>query len=249
MQYFWETVESLKAAKIKNVGFAHFGNTHAMWLIITVIACIAVAILYRSLSERGRLNMRITLAMLCVADEVYKIVTLSMMDAYTAKYLPLHLCSINIIIIAVHAFKPTKTMDNFLYAFCIPSSILALMMPTWNELPLANFMHLHSFTVHILLLLYPLMLTFGGDIIPDARQLPKTLALLLGFAAVAYFVNENTTGTNFMFLKSASDIAPLVLFKKLCGTHLVGFPVIAAVVLALMYVPAHLYRNHKKNHL
>lgn len=247
MQYFWETVESLKAAKIKGVGFKHFGYTHTAWLILTLALCIFAVILYRRLNARGRRNMRITVAMLCVADEIYKIVTLSALGAYTAKYLPLHLCSINIIIIAVHAFKPTKTMDNFLYAFCIPSSLLALLMPTWNELPFANFMHLHSFTVHILLLMYPLILTLGGDIKPDAKQLPKTILLLLGFAVVAWVVNENTKGTNFMFLKSPSDIAPLVFFDKFCGTHLIGFPVIAAAVLALMYIPISVYRKVKKS--
>ncbi len=246
MQYFWETVESLKAAKIKGVGFKHFDDTHMMWICITLAVCIAGVSLYKSLGTRGRRNMRFAVAALCVADEIYKIVTLSMMGAYTAKYLPLHLCSINIIIIAVHVFKPTKTMDNFLYAFCIPSAILALVIPTWTELPLANSMHLHSFTVHILLLLYPLMLVLGGDIVPDAKHLPKAILLLLVFAAVAWIVNENTTGTNFMFLKSASDIAPLVLFKKLCGTHLVGFPVIAAAVLTVTYVPVHLWRALKR---
>lgn len=247
MPYFWETVESLKAAKIKGVGFKHFDDTHMMWICITLAVCIAAVALYKSLGTRGRRNMRITVAMLCVADEIYKVIALVSLGAYTAKYLPLHLCSINIIIIAIHAFKQTKTMDNFLYAFCIPSAILALVIPSWNELPLANFMHLHSFTVHILLLLlYPLMLTFGDDIVPNAKHLPKTILLLLGFAVVAYIVNENTTGANFMFLKSASDIAPLVFFKKLCGTHLVGFPVLAAAILTLMYAPVHLWRRFRK---
>ncbi len=244
--YFWETVESLKAAKIKGVGFKHFGTTHLVWLLAALVLCIICVILYRKLSEKGRRNMRITLAALCVADEIYKIIALCALGAYTVKYLPLHLCSINIIIIAIHAFKPTKTMDNFLYAFALPATLFALLMPSWNELPFANFMHLHSFSVHILLLLYPLVLIAGSDIKPDYKQLPKTLALLLGFAIIAYIVNETTTGTNFMFLESASDIVLLVIFKDLCGTHLVGFPVIIAIVLALMYIPVTVYQRKKK---
>ena len=112
MQYFWETVESLKAAKIKGVGFKHFDDTHMMWICITLAVCIAGVSLYKSLGTSGRRNMRFAVAALCIADEIYKVVSLSMMGAYTAKYLPLHLCSINIIIIAVHVFKPTQTMDN-----------------------------------------------------------------------------------------------------------------------------------------
>ncbi len=246
MTYFWETVESLKADKIKDVGFARFGNTHAMWLLVTLFVCIAVCVIYKQLNPRGRTHARRLVAALIVLDEIFKVVSLLSLDAFTAKYLPLQLCTINIFIIAIHSIKPTRTLDNFLYAICIPASIFPLMIPSWTELPLANFMHLHSFTVHILLLLYPLMLTVGGDIVPEVKYIPRSLALLLPMAVAAYIVNMNTKGTNFMFLKSPSDIPVLTIFRDLCGNHLVGFPFLIAAVLAVMYVPAAVVRRVKK---
>lgn len=99
--------------------------------------------------------------------------------AFLPKYLPLHLCSIHIILIAVHAVRPSKGLENFLYAIWIPGALAALLFPAWTPLPPANFMRIHSAAVHILPAAYPIMLTAGGDIRPAVRELPRTLLLLL----------------------------------------------------------------------
>ncbi len=251
MQYFWETVESLKAAKIKNVGFEHFDSTHMIWLTLCLIVCFVLSVLYRSTDAKKRKTLRITVAVIILVAEIIKIVGLIATGSFTVKYLPLHLCSINIFIIAIHAFKPTKTLDNFLYLLGIPGAFLAMLIPTWTELPLANFMHIFSFGVHIFLLAYPIMVTVGGDIKPELRHVPKVLILLLVFAVAAWSVNKSPAGQairpNFMFLQSASDIAPLLFFKKRFGTHLLAFPVILAGVILLFYAPPTIWQYIKKH--
>ena len=97
-------------------------------------------------------------------------------------YLPLHLCSINIFLIALHAWKPSRLLDNFLYFICIPAATAALLFPTWTSLPAANFMFWHSTSVHILLAAYPIMLFSGGDIRPSVRYMGKCFLLLLAMA-------------------------------------------------------------------
>lgn len=95
-------------------------------------------------------------------------------------------------------------------------------------------MQLHSFTVHILLAVYPIMVTVGGDIRPDWRQLPKSLLLAAALAVPVYGANL-LLGTNFMFLMRADEGNPLLLFEKLWGNHLLGLPVLAAGVFTVMY--------------
>ena len=163
--------------------------------------------------------MRRLFATLLLADEAFKAACLLAGGNYRASYLRLHLCSINIFIIALHALRPCSLLDNFLYAICIPAALAALLFPTWVSLPAANFMHLHSFTVHILLAGYPIMLTAGGDIRPQARYLPGCVALVL--ALPVYFVNV-AFGTNFMFLMQADAGSPLLWFQQAFGGHLVG---------------------------
>ena len=155
---------------------------------------------------------------------------------YTAKYLPLHLCSINIILIAIHSIKSSKFLDNFIYTAAIPAAIAALLFPTWTALPFANFMHIHSFTVHILLVIYPFMLTVAGEIKPDIKILPKLVLFLIGLAVPIYVVNM-ICNTNFMFLMYAEPGTPLVWFGENWGNHLLGYPVLISAVFAVMYAP------------
>ncbi len=180
--------------------------------------------------------MRYAVAALIVADEIFKVVCLVSFDNFIPKYLPLQLCSINIFIIAVHALTKSKAIGNFLYTICLPASVLPLIFPTWTKLPIENFMHIHSFTVHLLLALYPLMLTVGGDIKPKLKYVPACLAVLFLLAGVAFAANS-VWDTNFMFLRSATKGNPLYAFKKMFGNHLIGYPILIPAVIAVMHIP------------
>lgn len=241
MQYFFDTVETIPGG----VGFSLFSPLHITWLIIFAVTAVTCSVHYRRLNEKGRGLWRKVVASLLIADEVFKQICLIAGGRWIPDYLPLHLCSINIISIAYHAFRPSNGLGNFLYTVCIPGALAALLFPSWTDLPLVNFMHLHSTTVHILLVLYPLVLTVGGDIRPDARKIPMCLLILAVMAAVIVPVNM-LLGTNFFFLDHADPGNPLYFFQQEFGSHLLGFPVIIAGVLLVMHLPWVLARKIKK---
>ena len=220
----------------EGLGFSHFSPLHLFWLALCVALAASCCLLYRKLGEKGRMRMRWILTALVVGDEIWKNAWLTALGLFTHSYLPFHLCSVNIFLILFYTVKPTKTVGNFLYGICIPAALAALLFPTWTKLPFWNFMHLHSFSVHILLFIIPLMLTVGGYIRPDIKQLPKCLLLLLGLGLIAKGANL-LWSTNFMFLESASEGNPLYFFEQRFGNHLIGFPVLAVAVLAVMYGP------------
>lgn len=232
MEHFWKTVEVIP----EGFGFAHFSTLHLCWLVAFLVLTGLNCVLYRKLGERGRKIWRVAIAVMLVLDELFKQVPLIVQGYFTLGYLPLHLCSINIFLIGFHAVKPTKAVGNFLYTVCIPGALAALLFPTWSTLPGANFMLLHSFTVHILLAMYPIVLTVAGDIRPELKELPKALLLLVGLAAFALICNL-LMDTNFMFLMYADPGNPLYLFEQMWGSHLLGFPVIIAGVLLVMHTP------------
>lgn len=237
---FLDTVETIK----DGCGFSLFGKTHLIWLFAFVVSAIAIPLIYRKLSTKARNIMRITVAALILLDEVWKWVFLFIGNRYEHSYLPLHLCSINVFLVAFHIFKKSKIVENFLYAFCIPAGIIALLTPSWTALPPVNFMHIHSFSIHILLALYPLMLVVGGDIKPDIKMAPKCLLLLLGMGIIVLGVNF-LCDTNFMFLMRTDDISFLVLFKGVFGAHQWAFPILLPIVLAVMYLPIVIINSKK----
>ncbi len=241
MEFWFDTVETIP----DGVGFAHYDGLHLSWLAAFVVFTVVVSIIYRTQKPEGRAWMRKMMALAIVGDELFKMVMLTIGGRYLPTYLPLHLCSVNIMLIAIHAWRPNETLDNFLYTVGIPGALAALLFPTWVELPVVNFMHIHSFTVHILLAAYPVMVLAGGDLRPDWRRIPRCLALLTILAVIAGFVND-LLDTNFMFLESASKGNPLYFFKQAFGDHRIGFAVILPAVLVLMYAPLELWRKFRK---
>lgn len=242
MKYFLDTTETIPAG----VGFVHFGALHIIWLTVFAVLTVINCIFYRKLGGKGKRNWKIVVALLLLADELFKDVMLIVGGRFRPDYLPLHLCSINIILIAIHAWKPSKLLSGYLYTVGIPGAMAALLFPSWTSLPLGNFMHLHSFTVHILLAMYPIVLAASGELNPQVRQLPRYLLLLVAMAIPIYGINL-LLDTNFMFLMSAEPGNPLYLFEQIWGNHLYGFPVLITAVLIVMYVPLVIFRKIKAN--
>ena len=240
MTYFLDTTETVP----EGVGFDQFGALHLVWLTVFAALVIGNYFWYRKLSEKGRKIWKLSCAGLLIADEVFKVVMLVIGGRYQASYLPLHLCSINIFLITIHAIKPYKLLGGYLYTVGIPGAMAALLFPSWTALPLGNFMHIHSFTVHMLLAGYPIVLAAAGELAPSVKKLHQYLLLLVAMAIPIYGINL-LLDTNFMFLMSADPGNPLYLFEQLWGSHLLGFPVIIAAVLVVMYVPLVILRKRK----
>ena len=244
MQYFFDTENTIP----KGLGFSNFDSSHLMWLAISVLSVLFFSLQYRSLSLVGRAKWRKTVALLIVFDEVFKQACMLIGGTFLPKYLPLHLCNANIFLIAIRAWKPNQTIGNFLYVLGIPGAIAALLFPAWNKLPFLNFMYLHSYTVHILLILYPVALLAAGEIRPDVRQIPKCLALLAGMASIAQVFNL-IFDTNFFYLmRSGGKNNPFYWVEVHMGSHLYGVVLFVAGMFALMYIPIELRKKYYDKH-
>ena len=240
MKYFLDTSDTI----VEGVGFSLFSAIHLTWLVIAAAVITVHCLWYRKMDEAGRSRWQKAMAVLLISNELFKDCMLMIGQRFEASYLPLHLCSINIFLIALHAWKPSEMLSNFLYTVCIPGAMAALLFPSWTKLPVLNFMHLHSSTIHIQLVMYPMVLAVNGVLKPSAKGIPKCLGLLVILAGVALVANL-LLGTNFMFLMEAEQGNPLYFFGQIFGSHLVGFPILITAVLLVMYVPMELYRKHK----
>ena len=135
MEYFWCTSDTIP----KGLGFSHYGSLHLTWLAVCVIAVCSCCVIYRRMDARKRGIFRKTTACLLIADELFKLIPMIAQGIFRVSYLPFHLCSINLFVIAWHAWKPNKLLDNFLYTICIPGALAALVFPSWTKLPAWNY--------------------------------------------------------------------------------------------------------------
>ena len=229
----------------EGVGFQAYGLVHILWLLAGLILFVVACIFFRKLSEKTQKTVLKVLGIYIFAQEMLKNLVLLILGEFSWAYLPFHLCGVNILLIAFDVFKQSKTVRSFLYYFAIPGAALALLFPNWTETPVWNFFHLHSFTIHILLVLYPLLLVTSGQVSTDLKSALRGTALLVAMAIPVYGLNL-LWGTNFMFLMKPDSGNPLEMFEKLLGSHLWGFPILLPVVILLMYIPARILRNRKK---
>lgn len=242
MNYFLDTKETIP----KGMGFPYFGKYHLLWLCGITLFIAVLCLIYIRSDEKRRLKIRRIIAALTVADELFKDVGLLLGGNFNASYLPLHLCSINIFLIVIHAIKPSKLLENFLYSFGIIPVAAALIFPaTCAVLPPLNFMVIHSLSIHALILAYPLLLLSGGELRRDPHEFSRCLILLLVFAAIAWCANT-AFDTNFMFLREASSGNPLFLFKQLLGNHLWGYPILIVPLFLALYAPLLRHKHYNR---
>lgn len=241
MNYFLDTEETIVAG----AGFSHYDAIHIGWLVLSAVVFLSGSLLFKKMGENGRCTFKRTIAFSLIIMEALKILLLIVTNRFVWDYLPFHLCGINIFLIFIHAWKPSRMLDNFLYLVCIPGALAALLFPSWTELPLGNIYHIHSSVVHILLVLYPLIQAVNGGLDLKVKYVPRALGLLALMAIPTYGLNL-LLDTNFMFLMYADSTNPLSLFEKLWGSHLLGFPVIIAGVVIVMYLPVIISKKLKK---
>lgn len=228
----------------EGVGFHAFGLTHILWLLAGLLIWIIACVLYNRLSASRRRLMLTILGAYIFLQEMAKNLVLILLDEFSWGYLPFHLCGINILLIAFDIIKQTKIVRSFLYYFAIPGAALALLFPNWTEMPVWNFFHIHSFTIHILLVLYPLLLVTAKQVSTDFKSALKGTLLLVTIAIPVYFLNL-LWGTNFMFLMKPDSGNPLEMFERLLGSHLWGFPILLPVVILVMYLPTRILKNRR----
>ena len=238
MKYLLDTTNTIP----EGVGFPLFGTVHLIWLGLCLAFVVGSCVVYRNLRSTQRDKMRIVFAIALIADELFKYAILIIGHRWLPEYLPFHLCSVNIFVIALHCIRPGKLIDNFLYTVCIPGALSALLFPNWAVLPFPNLMHIHSFTIHALLVAYPVMLTCAGEIRPSGRYVPKCVLLMLVLGIPGVICNF-TLDTNFMFLMYADPGNPLYIFEQMWGNHLLGLPILMAATALIMHGPRLIFRE------
>ncbi len=241
--YFWDTGFTIPPGK----GFSLFSFGHFAWLGACFLLCLFLGSCYRRWEKKKRRGCLRALAALLLADEFFKVFSTLATGRFRADFLPLHLCSINIFVILADVWKPSAVLREILYAVCLPGAFLALLFPGWSYLPFWNALCIHSFTAHILLLLYPFLLLCGG-FQPNLSRFLKVLPFCLPVVGAMYLFNQSF-GTNFMFLSTAGEGNPLSLFEAWLGNpgYLVGLPVLCVLCWGLLYGGQKALRKRQKN--
>ena len=224
-------------------GMDSYSFGHFIWLGLLFFLIFFLGKKYRAADEDKRKKIRIAIASLIMLDEIVKDIIMPITGQWDWSFLPFHLCSISVFVVFIHALTGNRMLEEYTYAITLPTASMAMAFPDWTgALPCMNLMCIHSFSIHLLLVLYPCLLFYGG-FIPSAKQLFRLIPIVAFLAFVMYFVN-GALGTNFFFVNGGGDGNPLTFLEKyIGGWYRIAFPVIAAICWIPMYLP---FRNKAK---
>ena len=241
--YFWDTKFTIP----DGYGFSQFSLMHIAELLLCALLCYICAKSYVKKDENGRMKMLKVIAVLLVIDEIAKYAVTAACGNFRVDFLPFHLCSINIFVIAAYVLHPDERLAEWLYAGCLPTAIIALLCPSWASLPVMNFMHLHSLSCHILLTMFPVLLLTGG-FRPKLKRFLSDLPYAVPVVIFVYIFNK-IFGTNFMFLNGGSTGGtgnPLSFLETYLGSfYLLGIPAIAVILYTVVYGIPYLISKRK----
>ena len=218
-------------------GFGLFSAVHGIYLAAAALSALLLCLFYRRSGAGNRRRLRLMLASSALALELLRAVLLMISGNYTIGRLPLHLCAIALYLSFFHALRGGRLTGQFLYAFCMPGALAALLFPDWSYYPGLHFMTVCSFALHILVFCTILMQVAGRDIRPDIKSLPQCLGIMLAIGLPVY-VFDILTNTNYLFLNWPSPGSPLELFAFLGRPgYLLGYIPLIAGVWLILYLP------------
>ncbi|MBQ3611732.1 MAG: YwaF family protein [Firmicutes bacterium] len=246
-----------------------FSIYHIIWLVICVAVMIA-AIIYLK-KQRPQLKDVLTVAcIVSIASELIKVFSTiqmvpssdgTMMYPYLeVQHLPLHLCSLQILVIFYVRFSNNDKLRDkllaFMYPTCIVGAVLALMMTSIFNATIEvtqAFTHplaYQYFLFHTMLLLLGIYIPMSGEVELDWKHYRSTMAILAVLGFLSIYINSLLAKATYVSgVLQSVDYTPNFFFtyKFPIGIvfteiwhwyiYIAVIAVAAAAVIGLMYLP------------
>ena len=241
MPEFFRTVYTIADGR----GMGTFSSGHFLWLALTVFLVITLGRSYGKSDQERRKRMRLILGIMIILDEIAKDVMTVSTGQWAYNFLPLHLCSISVFVSFFHSLTDNRTAAEYLYAVTLPTASMALVFPDWTgRLPFLSFMCIHSFSIHMILVVYSSLQLFAG-FVPSWKYLRMLIVPIVIYWCAMYGVNR-ALGTNFAFMNGGASGSPLSFLEVyIGGWYRLAFPVIALICWLPMYLIPRKIMNKK----
>ena len=241
--YFWTSPVDVPPG----VGFGQFSPSHLVTLAVMGVGVALLVWWYCRSDDRRRRGIRLAVGIaVLIMELVFRQGAFIVLGIYSPPILPLHACAIATFCVVIDSIKPNSWTREFIYALGTWGPLCALLFPDWGNQPIINLFTWQAFLIHACLLAYPLMLLFGKDFRPSARNLWKVV-VIMGVVVIASVLANNKWGTNFWFLAAGSPGSPLEPIQNFAGSFYLPFlGLLVAILWTLMYLPWHLRAKSRK---
>ena len=209
-----------------------FTFTHLIWTIISITTIIVSLILIKK--YQPTLKQILTIAcVICFISEMIKFFSTIQLVPNSdgsiyypfieQQHLPLHLCSLQILLIFYVRFSQNKTHNDtllaFMYPTCIIGAALAILMPSiFNESISIDQAFTHPlayqfFLYHSMLIILGIYIAKSKEVLIKGKHYFSTMTILFTIAFISLYVNSSLANTTYINGKLISvDYTPNFFF-------------------------------------
>ena len=162
-----------------------FSVAHIVTMVLAAAMLIGLYFLLRNRSQKTQTKVLGALSFLGIAAILYELLTKSP----TVANLPLHLCSINAMILPFVVFSRNKTMGNLLLVWCLGALAALVLNYDMTEQPLFSWNVFFYYFPHVVEFGIPLLLVALGHVQKDPKCIATTIAISMGIYTVVHFLN------------------------------------------------------------
>ncbi len=230
-----------------NTVYPHFGTIHIICMLLTVFTVYLLSGLFLRMGTGVRQLCLKVIPVMMVFMEIIKDLYLIKTGRFGIGYLPLHLCSLGIVVFLFAAFlrscKWKQIFGEIALVLILPGSLCAVLFPDWNVYPVFSFLNVYSWIWHMLLVLYPVLLFRAGLVRPDIRHMHYSILFLCAVVPPVYLFDRHFN-CNYMFVNWPPANTPLYLFSQYMGVpgYLAGYAALVFLILPAVYLVLYLIR-------
>ena len=220
----------------KQTGFRLFGFCHFIWLFGILLFTWFGGKWYIAQQKEKREKINHVLGIVFVIISLYRDSVLMITGHFDVGFLPLHLCGMALWIAAFYAWTRNRFLGVVYVLLCVPGAMGALLFPDWTAYPFLNYMHIHAFISHGLIVAFGIWLFWSGEIVPERNELWMPIVFGIAGVFVLYPINQRL-GTNYWFLNFPSSGSPMVWISKITGErwYLPGYFAFCMIAIIVWY--------------
>lgn len=234
-----------------------FGPVHIASLVLAAAMIVALYYALRRASKTAQTVVLGALSFSGIAAIIFNLVTWGS----PLEYLPLHLCSINALLLPIVVFTRSKTLGNLLLVWCLGALAALVVNMAQAEYELNSWTFVFYYFPHVLEFGIPLLLFKLGLVEKHPKYILSTLVITMAIYTGVHFINVwlnnycqanqildyagNVIQVNYMY-----SIVPenplLALFKQVIPYdywYMYMIVPILAVYLSIVYLPQLLRRK------
>lgn len=228
--------------------FRLFGHEHILALVAVALVCLLVALITPRLGPRGQSGLRWSIACFALANTITWDLWQRAHGIWHMAYsLPLHLCTLSVLLAAILLFSRSYRLFELLYFWGFAGATQALLTPdlqaSGHNFP--HFVYIIFWTSHGVILWAVIFAMAAWRYRPTWRSFPR-VALSTNLILIPIGLTNWLTGGNYMFLARKPDYATLLDLMGPWPWYIIPLQLIGLSICVLVYLPIALYDYLKR---